>query len=235
MPKTVAVLQPFYLPWKGYFDLLARSDEFILFEQVQYVKRSWINRNRIKTPAGPAWLTIPVQVSGRFAQSIAQTEISDPGWARRHWETLRRCYARAPYFPAWREAFEALYLDCRETSLCRVNYHFLAAVCEMLGIAARFSWSGDFRLLGEPTERLVDLCRQAGATTYLTGPRARAYLREELFREAGIALEYMDYRGYPEYPQLYPPFLHEVSIVDLIFQTGPEAAKYLQRTVSPLS
>lgn len=228
MGKRVAILQSNYIPWKGYFDLINSVDEFILYDDMQYTKRDWRNRNRVKTPRGPVWLTIPVEVKGKYLQKIKDTVISDASWTRHHWETIVHNYGRAPCFRDYRPAFEALYLECRETSLSAINYRFLSALCGMLGIRTRMSWSMDYKLAEGKTERLVELCRQAGASEYLSGPAAREYIDPDLFAVAGITLRYMDYSGYPEYPQLHPPFVHEVSIMDLILNVGPEAPKYMK-------
>lgn len=228
-PKTVAILQSNYIPWKGYFDLIRRSDLFILYDDMQYTRRDWRNRNIIKTPQGPAWLTIPVQVKGRYIQPIREVQISDPSWERTHWQTLAHNYARAPFWAFYRERLESLYLDCRETHLSRINHRFLAALCEWLGIRTPIHWSMDYALAPGKTERLLDLCRQAGATRYLSGPAARDYLDASLFNQAGIEVEWMDYAGYPEYPQLHGPFEHKVSALDLLLNTGPDAPAYLSR------
>ena len=226
--KKVATVQSNYIPWKGYFDLINLVDEFVLFDDMQYTKRDWRNRNKIKTPKGLMWLTIPVQVKGKYSQKIRETVISDAGWNGRHWKSVIHNYSRAEYFRVYRELFEDLYLGSNERFLSQINYRFLSAVCEILGIKTKLSWSMDYRLLEGKTERLVDLCKQAGATEYLSGPTAKGYIEEELFRNEGITLRYMDYSGYPEYSQLFPPFEHHVSIIDLIFNEGPNATKYMK-------
>ncbi len=225
----VAILQSNYIPWKGYFDLIRSCDEFILFDDMQYTRRDWRNRNRIKTPRGLCWLTIPVEVKGRYHQCIRDTRISDPGWARRHFQTLAHHYARTPYWQVYRDRLEALYLGCAETHLSRINHRFLAALCDWLGITTRITCSTDYTLLDGKTERLVDLCRQAAATHYRSGPAGRGYVDAAQFDQAGITLEWMDYAGYPKYPQLHPPFDHHVTVLDLILNVGPEAAAYLDR------
>jgi len=226
--KKVAIVQSNYIPWKGYFDLINLVDEFILFDDMQYTKRDWRNRNLIKTPAGLRWLTIPVAVKGNFFQKIQDTQISDPGWARKHWESIVHNYSKAKHFAAYRELFADLYLSSQERFLSRINYGFLSAICKILGIKTTLSWSADYESAEGKTERLVSLCRQAGATTYISGPAARDYLDETLFNDANISLEYMDYSSYPEYRQLSPPFEHRVSVIDLIFNEGPEATKYMK-------
>jgi WbqC-like protein family len=228
MRKTIAVVQSNYIPWRGYFDLINSVDEFILYDDVQYTIRDWRNRNIIKTSSGPLWLTIPVEVKGKYFQKIKDTRISDPTWRRRHWATIVHSYSRAKYFPMQKELFEELYLQADDKLLSHVNYHFIIAICRILGIRTTITWSMDYNLNGDKTERLVDLCKQSGATKYLSGPAAKAYLNEDLFKSEGIAVSYMDYSGYPEYMQLYPPFLSEVSIIDLIFNEGPQATDYMK-------
>jgi WbqC-like protein family len=226
-PKRVAIVQSSYIPWKGYFDLIRRSDEFILYDDAQYTKRDWRNRNRIKTPNGPIWLSIPVEVKGKYTQVIKDTRVSDPAWNERHLKSVAANYARAPFYRHYKEAIEELFLDCRARSLSEINFRFLSRICAMLQIDTRLSWSMDYELAPGRTERLVALCRQAGATAYLSGPSARDYIDPLLFEHAGITLTFMDYTGYPEYPQLYPPFDHHVSVLDLLFHTGPDARSYL--------
>jgi hypothetical protein len=226
--KSLVIVQSFYLPWKGYFDRFNLADEVILYDDMQYVKRFWINRNQIKTPRGPIWLTVPVQVKGRRTQAIKDTTISDPNWKVNHWQTIKRHYSNAPFYSQYAELFQDLFLGCEETLVSRINYRFLIAICDILGIKTHFSWSSDHQLSGNKTERLVDLCQKKNAKIYLSGPTAQAYIEEKLFRKAGIEVKYMDYSGYPEYPQLFPPFVHEVSILDLIFNTGPDAPKFMK-------
>jgi hypothetical protein len=225
--KRVAIVQSNYIPWKGYFDLIASVDEFVLYDDVQYTRRDWRNRNRIKTADGPRWLTIPVATRGRYDQRIDETEVSDPAWASRHWSAIKHSYARAPCFDAYGRVLEEVYLGTEERLLSRINERFLRAVCGLLGIDTRISRSDAHAASGR-TERLVALCQRAGATEYVSGPAAREYLRGEQFTEAGIAVSYFDYSDYPEYPQLYPPFEHRVSIVDLLLHTGAEAPRFMK-------
>jgi WbqC-like protein family len=227
--KTVAIVQSSYIPWKGYFDLINLADEFILYDDRQYTRRDWRNRNRIKTPQGTRWLTIPVEAKGKYLQPICETRVADQRWPRRHWEALVHNYTAGPHFAAYRDLVEELYLGCREEHLSLVNRRFLDALCDVLGITTAITWSMDYEAEGAKTERLVSLCRCAGASEYVSGPTAKAYLDESLFAQAGMRLTYMDYSGYPEYPQLHPPFEHAVSIVDLLFNTGDRAREYMQR------
>ena len=190
----------------GYFDLIGLADEFVLYDDAQYTKRDWRNRNRIKTPQGLQWLTIPVEVKGKYLQEIREVQVESGRWATRHWNALVHNYSAAPHFQQYRELFEELFLDCKESALSLINRRFLEAVCSILGIRTKLTWSMDYGADGAKTERLVDLCLRAGATAYLSGPRAKEYLDEGLFEAVGITPKYMDYSGYRDYPQLHPPF-----------------------------
>lgn len=228
MGRRVAIVQSNYIPWKGYFDLIAAVDEFILFDDMQFTRRDWRNRNKIKTPNGVKWLTIPVEAKGKYHQKIRETEISDPKWNRKHWTTIVHNYSKAEYFKDNRELFERLYLGSNEKLLSRVNYRFLKAICQLLGIDTQIGWSMDYDLAEGKTERLISLCKQAGATEYVSGPSAKQYLEEALFHQEGVSIAYMDYSGYPQYNQLFPPFEHGVSIIDLIFNEGPHARNFMK-------
>jgi hypothetical protein len=224
----VAISQSNYIPWRGYFDLIALADEFVLYDDVQYTRRDWRNRNRIKTAQGPIWLTIPVQVTGRYLQRIRDVVVSDEHWSDKHWRSLVHHYAAAPAAADHRGALEELYRTAPRRWLTEINEHFLAGICALLGIATRIRRSSEFELAGDRSERLLNICRQLGASTYLSGPAARAYLDEPLFASHGVQVQWADYSGYPEYRQLHPPFDHQVSIVDLLLNEGREAKRFLK-------
>jgi hypothetical protein len=226
--KRVAIVQSSYIPWKGYFDLIRAVDEFILLDTVQFSKGSWRNRNRIKTKDGLAWLSIPVRRKGLLQQNIEDTVVSDPAWATRHWRKIRDAYARAPFFERYAEPFEAAYQSLRSDRLSHINRALTELLCEALGIATRISWASDYRPGDGRTERLIDLCQQAGASEYLSGPSASGYIDRSLFSAAGIDLHFADYSGYPEYEQPHPPFEHAVSVLDLLFCTGPQALSFMK-------
>ena len=225
-PKRVAIVQSSYIPWKGYFDLMGSVDEFVLLDDAQFTRRDWRNRNRIKTADGLKWLTIPVDVKGKFDQAIEDTRVSDPSWRETHWKSLHHAYSKAPCFSQFAAQIEAVYQDASDERLSQINHRFLTAICGILGIDTKITWSMDYGGTGRKSERLVDLCGRASATEYLSGPTARGYLDEGLFNEAGIEVVWMDYEGYPEYDQLYPPFEHHVTILDLIFHTGAQASDH---------
>ncbi|HCM37299.1 MAG: hypothetical protein UV55_C0025G0009 [Candidatus Gottesmanbacteria bacterium GW2011_GWC1_43_10] len=230
--KTVAIVQSNYIPWKGYFDLINKVNEFILFDDVQYTARDWRNRNLIKTPQGCIWLTIPLTKSPRSTK-IKDKKIADHNWGKRHWQILTDHYAKAPYFSTFREIFADLYLNSREVYLSQINFKFIKAINKLLKIKTKISWSSDYEFVSGKTARLISLCQQTGATQYISGPKAKSYIAASLFRKANVRLTWMDYANYPRYNQLYPPFVHEVSVLDLLFHTGPQARKYLNTASRP--
>ncbi len=226
--KSVAIIQSSYIPWKGYFDIIRAVDEFVFLDDAQFTRRDWRNRNRIKTTNGTQWLTIPVQSKGRFEQAIDETAIAEP-WVERHWASLKMSYGRAPHFPALAPRVRALYEQAAgETMLSAVNSVLCRGICDILGITTRIAWSRDYPVEGTRTDRLLSICRATGATHYLSGPSARAYMELDKFAAAGIAVTFADYSRYPEYPQLHGPFEHGVSILDLLFNTGADAPRHMR-------
>ena len=226
--KSVAILQSNYIPWKGYFDLIASVDEFILYDDMQYTRRDWRNRNQIKTPQGLSWLTIPVQVKGKYHQTIRETEIDGTARAALHWKALCQKYRRAAHFDEISSWLEPLYLGKVPHGLSELNRTFIQAICRHLGIATRITASWDYSLEDGKTERLASLCTQAGGTRYVSGPSARDYIDENVFAERGLELAWFDYAGYPEYPQLWGDFAHNVSVLDLLFNCGKQAPRYMK-------
>lgn len=226
--KKIAITQSNYIPWKGYFDSINMVDEFILYDDMQFTKRDWRNRNKIKTPGELHWLTIPVEVKGKFFQKIRETRISDPAWNKSHFATLKQFYSKSACWNETKDFMEDLYVHATSDSLSEINYYFLSKICAYLNINTPIRFSDEFILAEGKTERLVDLCRQLNATDYYTGPAAKNYMDESLFEKENIKVHYFDYTGYSEYPQLNPPFEQSVSIVDLIFNTGHRSSSYLK-------
>jgi glutaredoxin-related protein len=230
--KKVAIVQSNYIPWKGYFDMIASVDEFILYDDMQYTRRDWRNRNQIKTPQGLQWLTVPVKVKGKYFQAIRETEIDGNDWARRHWRTIFQSYARTPHFSEVAAFLEPLYSQHQYPNLSVLNRTLIEVVCGYLSIATQISNSWDYHLVDGKTERLADLCMQAGATEYISGPSAQNYIEESIFTEHDIKLTWFDYTGYPEYPQLWGEFAHGVTILDLLFNCGKDAHRYMRHVCS---
>ncbi len=228
--KKVAIVQSNYIPWKGYFDMIAAVDEFILYDDMQYTRRDWRNRNQIKTPQGLQWLTVPVRVKGKYHQKIRETEIEGTAWAEDHWKALAQNYSRAPHFKEIAEWLEPLYRGALPLTLSELNRLFIGSICDYLEIRTTISNSWDYQLVDGKTERLADLCAQAGGTEYISGPAAKDYIDETIFRERDITLTWFDYAGYPEYPQLWGEFTHGVTILDMLFNCGRLSSSHMRYT-----
>ncbi len=226
--KKIAILQSNYIPWRGYFDIINMVDEFILYDCMQYTRRDWRNRNKIKTSQGLKWITIPVEVKGKYFQKINETKISDKEWGKKHWSIIKQNYSKAHYFNEFKDIFEELYLKCEEEYLSQINYKFIVTICDILGINTKIRWSSEFNLVEGQTEKLLGICKDCEADVYLSGPAAKDYFDEELAKKENIQVEWMDYSGYPEYNQLFKPFEHGVTILDLIFNEGTNATKFMK-------
>ncbi|MDY0884066.1 WbqC family protein [Dongia soli] len=231
--KTLSIIQSNYIPWKGYFDMIRQSDVLVLFDNVQSTKNDWRNRNRIKSANGEVWLTIPIHHS--LGKRISEVTVADRKWARRHFRTIEQSYTRAPYMAKYRDWLYDLYNRAAELqTLSSINRLFLYAILEKLKIETQVVEAADVLPVEEldalsPTARLVAIARKLRGRTYISGPAAQSYLDEISFREAGISVTWMRYEGFPQYPQLHGQFRHDVSVIDLLLMTGPEAQRYLDR------
>ena len=223
---TVVVLQSNYIPWKGYFDLIRDADVFIFYDDLQFTKNDWRNRNKIKTAQGPKWLSIPVGTSAN--RLICEVEMEDAGWQRSHWDSLQQQYKKCPFFKIYRPFFEEIYLDRQWTHLSELNQHLIRHIShDFLNIPTQFRDSREFKLNGQKLDRLLDLVVQSKAARYISGPAAKDYIQPERFAALGIELVWKDYANYPQYPQAHPPFEHGVTILDLLFNVGPKAPEYI--------
>jgi len=226
---TAVILQPSYLPWRGYFHQIQRADVFVFYDCVQYDKRGWRNRNRIKTAQGTQWLTVPVQAKGSQREGTPIAEIPivwDDAWNEKHWRAIELNYRRAPFFEKYAGVLRQIFArhDRWLADLACFSTELLAGELGIGGV--QFVRSSTLPGAGNKTERLLSILKHLGATHYISGPSARDYLEETLFGEAGIGLEYMEY-DYPDYPQLHGPFEPQVSVLDLLLNTGPCAADYI--------
>lgn len=225
--KKIAILQSNYIPWKGYFDVIASVDEFIIYDCVQYTKNDWRNRNQIKTANGKAWLTVPVRHLSTN-QLIEEIEIADKRCFKKHWSSIRQSYARAKHLRFIEEHLEPIFCsDEVPNRLSEMNVRLIRLTSELLGIHTSICDSRSYEIEGDRNQRLISLCTRAGADCYVSGPAARAYLDIQAFKKAGIEVSWMSYGGYRDYEQPHPPFDHHVSVVDLLACTGPDAPKYL--------
>ncbi len=226
--RKVAIIQSNYIPWKGYFDIINKADIFVIGDDVQYTHGDWRNRNKIKTFTGLKWISIPIQVKGKTDQKICAAEVVDDKWRTKHWQAIYNNYHKTTYFDAYSKLFERLYLEGNQVYLSQINHAFILLICKIMGIQTIIRNSDEFNVSGEKSDRLINICKACDASHYISGPAAKSYLNESLFVKNKIKLEWMDYADYPEYTQLYNGFEHEVSIIDLIFNEGPDAIKFLK-------
>ena len=224
--KTVVVLQSNYIPWKGYFDLIHDADVFIFYDDLQFTKNDWRNRNKIKTAQGSKWLSIPTGTNAN--RLICEVTLQDSRWQRSHWDSLRQQYEKRPFFKLYSSFFEDVYLSKQWSNLSELNHHLIRSIShDILNLKTEFRDSRAFHLSGQKLDRLVDLVAQSKATRYISGPAAKGYIEPEKFVQLGVELVWKDYSNYPEYPQTHPPFEHGVTILDLLFNLGPEAPWYI--------
>lgn len=224
--NKVGINQSNYLPWKGYFDIIHDVDVFIFYDDVKYTKNDWRNRNKIKGTNGSFWLSVPVsKESVRFR--IDQVQLKDPSWQAKHFESIKSHYHNAPYFDEFIEFLASTYKRKIWTNLSELNHYTIKEICKRLGIKTEFLLSSDFELQGKKTDRLISLLKQVDAEYFLTGPKAKEYIEEKKFVDAGIELRYKDYSGYPEYNQLWEKFDHNVSIIDVLLNCGEKSPYYI--------
>jgi hypothetical protein len=226
--------QPNYLPYAGFFEKIARADRFLVVDNVQFVKRGtfgWMHRNRIRTGSaqGWDWLSVPVLTKGKFTQRICDAEI-EPGvpWARKHWRTIEWNYRRAPYFgeygPRFRELYERPWVRFADMAAA-----FIELILGLLGLPRTLERTSVLGLEGQASDLVLNLCRAAGADTYLSGVHGKDYLDLPAFERAGVRLVFQEY-ACPEYPQCWPgPFVPNLSIVDMLFNCGPDAGRVMRR------
>ena len=226
--KKILILQSNYIPWKGYFDMIACADELIIYDDMQYTRRDWRNCNQIKTPDGLQWLTVPVRVKGKYYQKIRETETDGNKWQKSHWSTLVNNYRQAKYFDEIILWLEPLYNSRLYTHLSQLNRCLIEAICSYLSINTVISNSWNYELVGNQSERLANLCNQADGEIYISGPSAKNYIEEKPFLDFGIELLWFDYEGYTEYPQLWGSFKHNVTILDLLFNCGKNSTRYMK-------
>lgn len=223
----VGIHQPNYLPWLGYFYKVARSDIFVFLDNVQYSKNSIINRNKIKTPQGAAWLAVGVLTKGRFGQLIKEVEINnDTSWGNTHEKSISQNYSKTPYFKKYKVSLEDVY-HRRWGKLVDLNEALIKLNCDLLGIkGVRFIRASELNVSGQSTELLINICKAVSADTYLSGFGGKKYMDGKAFEQAGISLRYYGFE-HPTYNQLWGEFIPNLSIIDLLFNVGEKSLEML--------
>lgn len=226
----VVILQPSYIPWRGYFQQIHKADLFVFYDCVQYDKHGWRNRNKIKTSQGLQWLTIPVCSKGCVSNGLSIKEVSiiwDVNWAVKHMKSICQNYRKAPFFKEYMPLVESIYAR-RDEKLADFTCATTEVIARTLGIDhTKFLRSSNFPTAGSKTDRLIGILKNLGATHYITGPSANAYLEKKKLEEIGVSTEFIAY-DFPEYPQINGPFEPQVTILDVLFNVGPNAAKYIR-------
>ncbi|OEE77717.1 WbqC family protein [Vibrio genomosp. F6] len=223
----IAILQSNYIPWKGVFDMINQVDTFVFFEDVDYTNRDWRTRNKIRTSGESKWLTVPVKKMPRGTK-IFDIEIANDGkWQKKHKATILQSYSKSKYFNEYKWILDEIY-DVTWTSLSEFNMHTTQLLCKVMGIKCEFLNSKDIESIGYKDDKLISICKSLNATSYLSGPAAKDYIDNEKFKKSNIKLEYIDYTNYQEYEQCFDGFEHYVSVLDLIFNCGQDAKKYIE-------
>lgn len=222
----VGVIQPNYIPWKGYFHFINSVELFIFFDDVQYTKRDWRNRNRIKVKNSESiWLSVPVRA--KRGTLIMDVEVNNSeNWARKHLSRLEQNYGKAPYFDMYFEDVREILL-AEHHLLVDLNIALCQKICTWLGIQTELKKASELKCKGVKDDKLINMMQAVKGTHYLSGPVAKNYIQPHLWKAAGINLDYMEYPNYPEYPQISTPFETGVSVLDLLFMTGPDAPRYI--------
>ena len=221
-----AIHQPQYLPWLGYFDKMDQADVFVFLDDTQFKKNEWQNRNRIKTGQGWQWLTVPV--IHHLGQEIREVQINNSiRWRHKHTQSLRQNYGKAPHFDRYWPFFEETF-QRQWTSLSELNVYVATGIARELGIDTTVAVSSELGKQGEATEALIAICRKVGADVYLSGQGGRGYVEAKRFEEEGIVLRYQEYE-HPVYPQRFGEFVPRLSVIDLLFNAGPESLDMIRQ------
>ena len=224
--KKIAILQSNYIPWKGVFDMMNKVDVFVFFEDVDFTKRDWRTRNKIKTPEGEVWLSIPVKKSSRGTK-IYEIEISqETNWQEKHYQTIVQYYKKAKFFSEYKWLLDKIYLEKKWENLSEFNIYVNTLIARELGIKTEFINSTDLETNGTKDDKLIEIIKKLDGDFYLSGPAAKDYIVNEKFKKEKIELAYIEYK-YPEYTQLYGEFNHYITILDVLFNCGKEAPKYI--------
>lgn len=221
------ILQPTYLPWMGCFGMIDIADVFVFYDDVQFEKQSWQQRNRIKTPQGEAWLSVPIVRN--FGQKINEVKVNNAtDWRKNHWQSINQSYTKAPCFLEYHDKIQSIYQKDWEY-LGELNIYMIKKLAELLQVRLpNFLKSSEMESIeGQKTDRLMQILAKLGADEYITGPGTRDYLETEKFKEKGIKLWWYEFQ-HPNYPQIWGEFTPYMSAIDLLFNTGGEAIKYIR-------
>ena len=228
MPNKVIITQSNYIPWKGYFTTMKKATHLVLYDTAQYTRRDWRNRNKIITPNGPAWLSIPIDVKGKYHQLINEAKVKNNEWCEVHWNKICQNYRKSEHFKDYSGYFKNLYLEelPKIEYLSDINRVMLTKCIDLLDIKIEIIDSREFNLIGDKTEKLVNICKDLNADEYFTGPAAKGYINEDLFLDNNIDFTFYELDNFPTYNQQWDDFDHYVSVLDMFFNLGPNTTEY---------
>lgn len=216
--------QPNYLPYPGLISKIAHSDKFMYVSNVQFDKKSWQNRNRIRTKEGWTWLTVPTLTKGKREQLISEVEINNKiDWKKKHFNSIKLNYGKTDYYTVYIDFFEDLYAK-EWNSLNELNIYIMNYLLGHLEIKTHILYDTNFKFEGQKTERLVEMCQQTGCNLYLSNKGSENYVEISSFKDKGLAHQYIDYKG-TRYKQAYSGFEEGLSIIDLLFNCGKEVTR----------
>lgn len=222
---VIGISQSNYIPWKGYFDFINDCDIFVFLDDVQYTKRDWRNRNLIKTNDGLKFLTIPV--GNNTNRKIYEVQPINNNWKKYHQKSIQRSYGGSRYFKEFEFLIDEIYKKNKCNSLSELNQRTISLICEVLKIKTILIDSRDIKKSSDKNQRLIDIIKYFNCKNYISGPTAKNYLDKNLFESNGINISWKEYSNYPEYKQRFDGFFHNVTILDLIFNTGPKSDFYV--------
>jgi hypothetical protein len=228
MSNKIAILQPNYIPWKGVFDLINRVDTFVFYDDVQYTTKDWRNRNKIKTDKGNKWLTVPVISKSKRHQLICDAMIDETKcWQKEHYTKISYSYQKTKYFDKYKHILDAIYLDNKWSKISELDIFATKLIASEIGISANWVNASDLKINGSKKgEKVIKICKILGCMQFINGPSSRSFMDENLFKQEGIQLNYMSY-SYPKYKQLFEPFSHQVTVLDVLFNCGPNSKNFI--------
>ena len=226
--NSIIITQSNYIPWKGFFRGMINATHFVYYDEMQYTKRDWRNRNILISEGGPKWITIPVKTKGNFFQKISDVYVSDKEWGKNHWNFIENNYKSSPFFETYKNIFQPLYLNPVSENLSEINLSFIKVILSLLEIDIKIISSKEFKLKGDKTEKLLNICKELNADNYITGSAAKNYINSDLFESNSININYLNYNDFKEYKQNWNGFDHNVSILDMFFNLGYDTIKHLK-------
>ena len=226
--KKIAISQSNYLPWKGYFELINYVDEFIFFDEVQYTRRDWRNRNILLKNGKKIWITLPIKNKNNYKEKISNMIIDDIKWKKNHLDLIKNCYSKSKYFNEIYDFIRNTIQTNHAIKLSEINQNLIKSICDRLDIKNSFSFSSEIvKSKKNASERLLEICKIKNCKIYVTGPNAKNYLNQNLFEKNGIKIEWYNYGITKKYYQINETFQPNLSIIDCLMNCGFNKKKFM--------